>query len=50
MDVQRIVALYWRRSETAITETASKYGNYFNNVSYNNPIFRCSLLFIKFVI
>ena len=35
MDDERIVALYWSRSETAITETASKYGSYLNNISYN---------------
>ena len=35
MDDERIVALYWNRSETAITETASKYGSYLNNISYN---------------
>ena len=35
MDDERIVALYWSRSEAAITETASKYGSYLNNISYN---------------
>lgn len=35
MDDERIVALYWSRSETAITVTASKYGSYLNNISYN---------------
>ena len=35
VDDERIVALYWSRSETAITETASKYGDYLNNISYN---------------
>ena len=35
MDDERIVALYWSRSETAISETASKYGSYLNNISYN---------------
>ena len=35
MDDERIVALYWSRTETAITETASKYGSYLNSISYN---------------
>ena len=35
MEDERIVALYWDRSESAITETASKYGGYLNNISYN---------------
>ena len=35
MDDERIVALYWSRSDAAITETASKYGSYLNNISYN---------------
>ena len=34
-DDERIVALYWSRTETAITETASKYGSYLNSISYN---------------
>ena len=35
MEDERIVALYWSRTETAITETASKYGSYLNSISYN---------------
>ena len=35
MEDERIVALYWSRSEAAITETASKYGSYLNSISYN---------------
>lgn len=35
MDDERIVALYWSRSEKAVTETDSKYGTYLNNISYN---------------
>lgn len=35
MEDERIVALYWARSETAITETASKYGSYLSSISYN---------------
>jgi len=35
MDDKRIVELYWSRSETAITETATKYGSYLNSISYN---------------
>ena len=35
MDDERIVALYWSRSESAIPETASKYGSYLNHISYN---------------
>ena len=32
---QEIVDLYWKRSETAITETAAKYGSYCHAISYN---------------
>lgn len=35
MDDNRIVELYWNRSENAITETAKKYGSYLNSISYN---------------
>lgn len=35
MDDVRIVALYWERSDTAIPETASKYGSYLTSISYN---------------
>ncbi len=34
MDDERIVALYWSREETAIKETASKYGSYLHSISY----------------
>lgn len=35
MDDERIVELYWARSEEAITETAAKYGPYCHYISYN---------------
>lgn len=35
MEDSRIVELYWERSENAITETASKYGNYCYSIAYN---------------
>jgi len=35
MDDERIVELYWSRSERAIDETASKYGGYLNSISFN---------------
>lgn len=35
MDDERIVALYWSRAETAITETATKYGSYLSSIAYN---------------
>ena len=34
MDDERIVELYWSRSEDAITETSKKYGIYCQNVAY----------------
>lgn len=35
MNDKEIVELYWRRSERAIAETASKYGQYCRTVAYN---------------
>ncbi len=35
MDDQEIVALYWARSEQAISETSSKYGSYCYSIAYN---------------
>ena len=35
MEDNRIVDLYWARSESAITETASKYGKYCYAIAYN---------------
>lgn len=35
MDDQRIVELYWKRSENAIAETAKKYGKYCFSIAYN---------------
>ena len=35
MDDQRIVELYWSRSESAVLETDKKYGTYLNSISYN---------------
>lgn len=35
MDDNRIVDLYWERSETAIAETQKKYGNYCHYIAYH---------------
>ena len=35
MEDQRIVELYWERSEDAITETQKKYGRYCHIIAYN---------------
>lgn len=35
MDDNKIVELYWERSEQAVVETASKYGNYCYSIAYN---------------
>ncbi|MBQ8893299.1 MAG: RNA polymerase sigma factor [Clostridia bacterium] len=35
MDDQRIIQLYWDRSEKAITATAAKYGRYCHYIAYN---------------
>ncbi|WP_343210653.1 sigma-70 family RNA polymerase sigma factor [Anaerolentibacter hominis] len=35
MDDRQIVELYWERSESAISETADKYGRYCHCISYN---------------
>jgi len=35
MDDNKIIDLYWARSEDAIYETASKYGRYCFNIAYN---------------
>ena len=34
MEDNRIVDLYWQRDESAISETAVKYGKYLNSISY----------------
>ncbi len=34
MEDNRIVDLYWQRNESAISETAVKYGKYLNSISY----------------
>lgn len=34
MDDSKIIALYWERAETAITETAGKYGRYCHSIAY----------------
>ena len=34
MEDDRIVDLYWQRNESAISETASKYGKYLKSISY----------------
>ena len=35
MEDQQIIDLYWSRSESAISETASKYGKYCYSIAYN---------------
>lgn len=35
MEDQKIVELYWERSETAIAETQKKYGKYCHYIAYN---------------
>ena len=35
MEDEKIVDLYWQRSEQAISETATKYGKYCKTISYN---------------
>jgi len=35
MEDEKIVALYWDRSETAISETDRKYGKYCYSIAYN---------------
>lgn len=35
MDDEKIVRLYWARSEQALRETAAKYGKYCRTISYN---------------
>lgn len=35
MEDRHIVTLYWQRCETAITETAMKYGQYLKSISFN---------------
>ena len=35
MEDERIVSLYWERSEQAISETSSKYGKYCYAIAYN---------------
>lgn len=35
MEDNRIVDLYWARSEDAITETSEKYGKYCYAIAYN---------------
>ena len=39
MDDTQIIELYFKRSETAIAETARKYSSYLNQIAYN--ILRC---------
>ena len=34
MEDNRIIDLYWQRNESAISETASKYGRYLYSISY----------------
>jgi len=32
---EEIVELYWQRSESALSETAAKYGDYCSYIAYN---------------
>ena len=34
MEDNRIIDLYWQRNESAISETATKYGKYLHSISY----------------
>lgn len=34
MEDNQIVELFWKRSESAISETAEKYGNYLSSIAY----------------
>ncbi|MBR5114263.1 MAG: sigma-70 family RNA polymerase sigma factor [Oscillospiraceae bacterium] len=34
MEDDRIIDLYWQRNESAISETAAKYGKYLHSISY----------------
>lgn len=35
MDDNKIIDLYWKRSESAIAETDKKYGRYCNTIAFN---------------
>lgn len=35
MEDHKIIDLYWNRSESAISESSAKYGNYCHSISYN---------------
>lgn len=35
MEDKQIIDLYWKRSETAIIETARKYGKYCRYIAFN---------------
>jgi len=35
MHDEQIVELYWKRSESAISETADKYGDYCRYIAFN---------------
>lgn len=35
MEDEKIIELFWNRSESAISETAQKYGNYCYSIAYN---------------
>lgn len=35
MEDQQIIALFWMRSETAVSETQAKYGRYCHYIAYN---------------
>ena len=35
MEDERIVELYWKRDQNAISETAAKYSGYLHSISYN---------------
>lgn len=35
MQDEKIIDLYWQRDESAIRETAQKYGRYLTKIAYN---------------
>ncbi len=35
MEDNKIIELYWKRNESAISETQEKYGNYLSKIAYN---------------
>ncbi len=44
MEDEKIIGLYWERSEDAIAETASKYGRLFFRIADNKVLIRGTFL------